>query len=141
MEYVTLNNGVKIPQFGLGVYSIPAGEVTPKQLDKMLERLGLEYLDLVYLHQPLRDPVINEIAKAHGKSAVQVIIRWHIQKGFCVVPGSSNPKHIEENIEVFDFELTQEEMKKMASLNKEKRYFNMTYKQIKDWMERYELWD
>jgi diketogulonate reductase-like aldo/keto reductase len=42
---------------------------------------------------------------------------------------------------VFDFELTQDEMKKMAVLNKEKRYFNMTYQQIKDWMENYELWD
>ena len=81
----------------------------------------------------LRDPVINEIAKSHGKSAAQVIIRWHIQKGFCVVPGSSNPKHIQENIEVFDFELSPEEMAKMASLNQEKRYFNMTYQQIKDW--------
>ena len=47
----------------------------------------------------LRDPVINEIAKAHGKSAAQVIICWHIQKGFCVVPGSSNPKHIEEKVQ------------------------------------------
>jgi len=54
------------------------------------------------------------------------------------VPGSSNPKHIKVNIEVFDFELTQDEMTKMASLNKEKRYFNMTYKQIKEWMENYE---
>ena len=73
--------------------------------------------------------------------ALQVIIRWHIQKGFCVVPGSSNPKHIQENIEVFDFELSDEEMAKMASLNQEKRYFNMTYQQINDWMENYEIWD
>ncbi len=64
-----------------------------------------------------------------------------IQKGFCVVPGSSNPHHIQENIEVFDFELSEEEMAKMASLNQEKRYFNMSYQQIKDWMENYELWD
>ncbi len=42
---------------------------------------------------------------------------------------------------VFDFELSPEEMAKMASLNQEKRYFNMTYQQIKDWMENYELWD
>ena len=56
-------------------------------------------------------------------------------------PVSSNPKHIQENIEVFDFELSDAEMAKMASLNQEKRYFNMTYQQIKDWMENYELWD
>ena len=58
-----------------------------------------------------------------------------------VVPGSSNPKHIQENIEVFDFELTPDEMAKMASLNQEKRYFTMNYQQIKDWMEGYEIWD
>ncbi len=57
------------------------------------------------------------------------------------MPGSSNPKHIQENIEVFDFELSDAEMAKIASLNQEKRYFNMTYQQIKDWMENYEIWD
>ena len=70
----------------------------------------------------LRDPVINAIAKAHGKSAAQVIIRWHLQKGFCVVPGSSNPAHIQENIESFSFTLSDDEMKQIATLNKEKRY-------------------
>lgn len=89
----------------------------------------------------LRDPVINAFAKAYGKSAAQTIIRWHIQKGFCVVPGSSNPDHIKENIEVFDFELSEEEMAQMAALNQEKRYFNMTYDQIKAWMGDYEIWD
>ena len=89
----------------------------------------------------LRDPVINAIAKAHGKSAAQVIIRWHLQKGFCVVPGSSNPAHIQENIESFSFTLSDDEMKQIAALNKEKRYFNMSYEQIKAWMGDYELWD
>jgi len=58
-----------------------------------------------------------------------------------VVPGSSNPDHIKENIEVFDFELSEEEMAQMAALNQEKRYFNMTYDQIKAWMGDYEIWD
>ena len=122
---ITLNNGVQIPQFGLGVYSIPAGETTYNSVLTAL-KAGYRHIDT---------------AHAYGKSAAQVIIRWHIQKGFCVVPGSSNPKHIQENIEVFDFELSPEEMAKMASLNQEKRYFNMTYQQIKDWMENYEIWD
>ena len=276
--YLTLNNGVKMPQFGLGVYSIPAGEVTYnsvktalecgyrhidtahdyqnessvgkaikdsgisrdsiwvtsklwpneygegktlKAIDRMLGRLGLEYVDLVYFHQSIGDyvggwkemekalemgkvraigisnfdvndsifnslvetarikpqimqiechpyaqrkhwqemvkkhgmkieswfplggrdskgeilhnPIINEIAKAHGKTAAQVIIRWHIQEGFSVIPGSSNPAHIQENIDVFDFVLADEEMQQIRSLDKEARYFTMPYEQQKKW--------
>ena len=276
--YLTLNNGVRMPQFGLGVYSIPAGDVTYnsvktalecgyrhidtahayqneasvgkaikdsgierdsvwvisklwpneygegktlKAIDRMLGRLGLEYVDLVYFHQSigdyvggwkemekalemgkvraigisnfdvndsiwnslvetarikpqivqiechpyaqrrhwqemaekhdikiecwfplggrdskgeiLRDSTINEIARAHGKTAAQVIIRWHLQEGFSVIPGSSNPAHIRENIEVFDFALTDAEMQQIRSLDKEARYFNMPYEDQKKW--------
>jgi diketogulonate reductase-like aldo/keto reductase len=284
--YLTLNNGVQMPQFGLGVYSIPAGEVTYnsvltalkagyrhidtahayqnersvgqaikdsgisrdsiwvtsklwpneygegktlKAIDRMLKRLDVDYIDLVYFHQPvgdyiggwkemekalesgkvraigisnfdvndsifnslvetarikpqimqiechpyaqrkywremaakhnmkieawfplggrdsrgeiLRDKTINEIAKAHGKTAVQVIIRWHIQEGTSVIPGSSNPNHIRENINVFDFALTDAEMQQIRSLDKEKRYFNMSYEDQKRWFGGYELND
>ena len=276
--WLTLNNGVRMPQFGLGVYSIPAGDVTYnsvktalecgyrhidtahayqneasvgkaikdsgierdsvwvtsklwpneygegktlKAIDRMLGRLGLEYVDLVYFHQSigdyvggwkemekalemgkvraigisnfdvndsiwnslvetarikpqivqiechpyaqrrhwqemaakqdikiecwfplggrdskceiLRDSTINEIARAHGKTAAQVIIRWHVQEGFSVIPGSSNPAHIRENIEVFDFALTDAEMQQIRSLNKEAHYFNMPYEDQKKW--------
>lgn len=81
----------------------------------------------------LRDPVINEIAKAHGKSAAQIIIRWHLQEGFSVIPGSSNPRHIQENIEVFDFALSNYDMFRIHQLDKEKRYFNMPYEDQKKW--------
>ncbi|MBQ6770393.1 MAG: aldo/keto reductase [Bacteroidales bacterium] len=276
--YLSLNNGVKMPQFGLGLYMIPEGDVaynsvmsalengyrhfdcahayqnerslgraikdsgverdslwitsklwpneygegkTLKAIDRMLGRLGLDYIDLVYFHQPvgdfvggwkemeqalamgkvraigisnfdisdtlfdqllasakvkpqimqiechpyaqrkhwqercaqegiqiecwfplggrdskgeiLRDKTINEIAKAHGKSAAQVIIRWHIQEGFSVIPGSSNPAHIKENIEVFDFTLTDDEMQRIRALDKKARYFNMPYEQQVKW--------
>ena len=276
--YLTLNNGVRMPQFGLGLYMIPEGDVaynavktalesgyrhfdcahayqnerslgraikdsgisrdslwitsklwpneygegkTLKAIDRMLGRLGLDYIDLVYFHQPmgdfvggwkemeqalasgkvraigisnfdvndsiwnslvetarikpqivqiechpyaqrkhwqemaakhniqiecwfplggreskgelLRAPVINEIAKAHGKTAAQVIIRWHIQEGFSVIPGASNPDYIRENIEVFDFSLSNHEMYRIHQLNQEKRYFNMSYEDQKKW--------
>ena len=276
--YLTLNNGVRMPQFGLGLYMIPEGDVaynsvktalengyrhfdcahayqnerslgraikdsgverdslwitsklwpneygegkTLKAIDRMLGRLGLDYIDLVYFHQPigdfvggwkemeqalemgkvraigisnfdtndslfdqllasakvkpqimqiechpyaqrkhwqercaaegiqiecwfplggrdskgeiLRDKTINEIAKAHGKTAAQVIIRWHIQEGFSVIPGSSNPAHIKENIDVFDFALTDAEMQRIRALDKEARYFNMPYEQQVKW--------
>lgn len=74
----------------------------------------------------LKDPSILEIARAHGKSAAQVILRWHIQEGFSVIPGASNPDYIRENIHIFDFKLSDEEMRKMRSLNQEKRFFNVS---------------
>lgn len=74
----------------------------------------------------LKDPVIVAIAEAHGKTSAQVILRWHIQEGLSVIPGSSNPSHIEENIQIFDFELTDEEMERIRALNKEERFFNMS---------------
>lgn len=283
---LNLNNGVEMPQFGLGVFMIPEGEVAkntvltalkngyrhidtahaygnersvgqavkesgiPREeiwitsklwpneygegktlpaIDKMLRRLGVEYIDLVYLHQPvgnyvgawhelekaveqgkvraigisnfdfnddlfksiadsmtvkpaamqiechpyaqrkhwqdmlrsrnivleswfplggreskgelLRDPEINRIAEAHGNTAAQVIIRWHIQEGFSVIPGTDNPDYIKENISVFDFVLTDNEMQAIRALNKEKRYFNMTLEQITQRFGNYELDD
>lgn len=276
--YLTLNNGVEMPQIGLGLYMIPEGDVaynsvmaalesgyrhfdcahayqnerslgraikdsgvprdslwitsklwpneygegkTLKAIERMLGRLGLEYIDLVYFHQPmgdyvggwkememalsmgmvkaigisnfdandsifdeliasakvkpqimqiechpyaqrkhwqercaaegiqiecwfplggrdskgeiLRDKTINEIAEAHGKSAAQVIIRWHMQEGFSVIPGSSNSAHIKENIDVLDFALSNVEMQHIRALDKESRYFNMPLDEQRKW--------
>ena len=78
----------------------------------------------------LKDPTIMEIAKAHGKTPAQVILRWHIQEGFSVIPSASNPDYIEENIQIFDFELTDEEMAQMRGLNKEQRFFNMSFSDV-----------
>jgi diketogulonate reductase-like aldo/keto reductase len=78
----------------------------------------------------LSDPVIKTIADAHGKSIAQIILRWHIQEGFSVIPGATNPAHIKENINIFDFALSDEEMTTMRSLNKDKRFFNMTIEQL-----------
>lgn len=78
----------------------------------------------------LNDPTIVSIAKAHGKSAAQVIIRWHLQEGFSVIPGATNPDYINENIQVFDFALTDAEMQAIRSLNKEQRFFNAPYEEV-----------
>lgn len=67
------------------------------------------------------DPVISAIAAAHGKTSAQVILRWHLQDGHIAIPGSHNEKHIQENFDIFNFELTQDEMEQIASLDKNER--------------------
>ena len=275
---ITLNNGVKIPQFGIGTFAlddnngeaynavltalklgyrhidtahayqneksvaraikdsgVPRNEIwvtsklwptdykDEKAVDKMLERLGLDYVDLVYIHQPigdymnawnmlvkaqkegkiralgisnfdrtedlfdsfmatvevkpqmmqlechpyaqrvhwqkklkehniqqenwfplggrlsngaiLRDETINKIAKAKRKSPAQIIIRWHIQEGFSVIPGASNPDYIKENIEVFDLSLSDKEMEEIRNLNTESLFFTTSMEKLKSYME------
>ncbi len=197
---------------------------TMKAIDAMLERMQLEYIDLLYLHQPVRDyvgawkdmekavaagkvkalgisnfdyndedyntimeaatikpaalqiechpyaqrldirekakkdniqiecwfplggamsgnglrtdPTITKIAEKYGKSPVQIIIRWHIQEGFSVIPGASNPDYIKEPIQVFDFELSKKDMATMRSLNKEDRFYKATREQTEQIVER-----
>lgn len=70
----------------------------------------------------LGDEVISEIAAAHGKSSAQVILRWNLQKGVVVIPGSSNPDHIQENTELFDFELTAEEIERINALDRGEKH-------------------
>src|SRR5262245_563555 len=65
----------------------------------------------------LEDPAIGEIAQAHGKTAAQTIIRWHLQLGNVVIPKSMTPARIRENIDVFDFELSEQEMESLAALD------------------------
>lgn len=69
----------------------------------------------------LNDSVVKEIAKAHGKTAAQVILRWHLQTGVITIPKSVTPSRIEENFDVFDFELTAEDMEKMTALDRNLR--------------------
>lgn len=75
-----------------------------------------------YTEPLLNNEALCEIAAAHGKSAAQVILRWNLQKGVLVIPGSSNENHILENISVFDFALTDGEMERIAALNKNEKH-------------------
>lgn len=68
-------------------------------------------------------PVFEELASKYNKSKAQIILRWHVQSGNIVIPGSKNPAHIRDNADIFDFELTEEEMKKIAEINIGKRYY------------------
>ena len=265
--YITLNDGTKIPQFGLGVYMIPEGEQTynavlnalkmgvrhidtahayqnersvgravrasgilreeiwittklwpseygegktAEAIDKMLARLDNDYIDLLLLHQQFGDylgawkdmekavgagkvrsigisnfeserleeicesasikpsvlqvechpyyqqnelkkrlapygtvieswypighgdkglinePVFTKLAEKYGKSNVQIILRWHIQEGTIVFPKTTNPQHMKDNFDIFDFALTDDEMAEIRALDNGKRFFNMS---------------
>jgi diketogulonate reductase-like aldo/keto reductase len=195
-------------------------KITPVAIDKMLDRLGLKYIDLLLLHQQVGDYVgaykamekaveqgkvrsigisnfdenlddilnnckikpavlqvechpywnqedlkkrvekygtiieswypighgdkglignenFTKLGQKYKKTNVQIILRWHIQKGNVVFPKSSNPKHIKENSEIFDFNLTNEEMAEINKLGKTKRFFTMPLedqeKNFKSW--------
>lgn len=68
-------------------------------------------------------PVLMAIAEQHNKSVAQVLIRWHVQSGRIVIPKSSHPERIKSNIDIFDFELTNEEMQHINAMNKDQRQF------------------
>ena len=268
--YLTLNNGVKIPQFGLGAFLIDGDDNTEKVVTdalnlgfrhidtahayfneigvgraikkskvprneifitsklwpteygeelsykavlKMLKRLGLDYIDMVLLHHPMRDyvgawkaleklnkegkvkcigisnfdkdykrldeilknatikpavcqsechpynslkklkevlapcktvieayypighgdkklieeEIFTKLAKKYKKTNVQIILRWHIQMGHIIFPKTSNPVHLKENFEIFDFKLTDEEMNEIKKLDTGKYYFNVPF--------------
>ena len=68
--------------------------------------------------------VIKELAEKYGKSSAQIILRWQLQAGFIAIPGSSNPDHIAENYDIFDFELSKEDMQRIRELDQHERYEN-----------------
>lgn len=83
----------------------------------------------------LEEPLFAELGKKYGKSSAQVILRWHIQDGNIVIPGSKNPTHIQANFDLFDFALTDEEIDKIAAMNKNARYYTSTPEMLKRYAE------
>ena len=74
----------------------------------------------------VNEPVFTELAAKYGKTNAQIILRWHIQSGNVVIPGSKNPDHIRDNFNIFDFELSAEDMEKIVAVDKGVRYYTAT---------------
>ena len=83
----------------------------------------------------LQEPLFAELGGKYGKSAAQIILRWHMQSGNIVIPGSKNPEHIQANFDLFNFELTSDEMAQIAALNKNVRYYTSTPEMLKKYAE------
>lgn len=80
------------------------------------------------------EAVFTQLAAKYGKSNAQIILRWHTQVGNIVIPGSKNEDHIKDNINIFDFALTDEEMQKVAALNKNVRYYTATKEALQGYL-------
>lgn len=110
-----------------------------KELKKFLSKEGM----VIQAWYPLghgdkaliQEPLFTELAKKYGKSNAQIILRWHIQDGNIVIPGSKNPDHIKDNFDLFDFSLTEDEMTKIAAMDQQKRYYHSTPEMLKKYAE------
>ena len=71
-----------------------------------------------------KNDVILGLAAKYNKTSAQIILRWHLQAGFIAIPGSSNPEHIAENFDIFDFELSEKDMQSIHALDRQERYEN-----------------
>ena len=74
----------------------------------------------------INENIFTELSKKYNKSNVQIILRWHIQEGNIVFPKTTNKEHMKDNFNIFDFELTSDEMNRIKALDKNQRYFTMT---------------
>lgn len=85
-------------------------------------------------HALIDEPLFTRLAEKYGKSNAQIILRWHIQYGDIVIPGSKNADHIRQNLDIFDFALTDEEMQEIAALDKEKPYYVSTPELLQEYL-------
>ena len=118
---------------------------TQKELRKTLDKYDIKLMSWYPLGHGdkslINEPVFVALGKKYGKSAAQVILRWHTQMGFVVIPGSKNVDQIRENLNILDFKLTDDEMAEIAKLDCGRRYYNRTDEQLKQfaaWQPQYE---
>ena len=83
----------------------------------------------------LEESTFTKLAEKYGKSNAQIILRWHIQAGNVVIPGSKDPAHIRDNFALFDFSLSDEEMADIEAMNQDKRYYTSTPELLKKYVE------
>lgn len=83
----------------------------------------------------IQEPLFAQLGKKYGKSNAQIILRWHIQSGNIVIPGSKNPEHIKSNLDLFGFALTEEEMAEINAMDKKQRYYHSTPEMLKKYAE------
>ena len=118
-------------------------EVHPYSQEKELKKFLKSHDIVIQAWYPLghgdktliEEPLFAKLGEKYGKSNAQIILRWHIQNGDVVIPGSKNPDHIRANFDLFDFSLTDEEMADINAMDKKKRYYHSTPEMLKKYVE------
>ena len=107
---------------------------TQTELRKALNQYGIKLMSWYPLGHGdkslLKEPVFVKLGQKYGKTPAQIILRWHTQMGFAVIPGSRNVEHIRDNLDILDFVLTDGEMAEIAKLDKGVRYYHRTDAQL-----------
>ena len=118
---------------------------TQSELRKTLDKYGIKLMSWYPLGHGdkslINEPVFAELGKKYCKTPAQVILRWHTQMGFVVIPGSKNVDHIRDNLDILDFTLTDGEMAEIEKLDKGERYYHRTDAQLDQfaaWQPTYE---
>ena len=108
---------------------------TQPELRKTLDKYDIKLMSWYPLGHGdkslINEPVFVQLGQKYGKTPAQVILRWHTQMNFAVIPGSRNVDHIKDNLNILDFTLTDEELKEIAKLDKGVRYYHRTDEQLK----------
>ena len=103
---------------------------TQRELMGQLDKYGIKLMSWYPLGHGdkslINEPIFIGLGAKYGKTPAQIILRWHTQMGFVVIPGSKNVDHIRDNLDILDFMLTDAEMKEIGELNKDKRYYIRT---------------
>ena len=107
---------------------------TQKELRKTLDRYDIRLMSWYPLghgdQSLIHEPVFRKLGEKYGKTPAQIILRWHTQMGFAVIPGSKNVDHIRDNLDILDFVLTAQEMEEIAALDWDMRYYHRTDEQL-----------
>lgn len=133
---VRLNSGYEMPIMGLGTYSL-SDEECYNSVTALLDAGG-RLIDTAHIYgneaavgRAVRDSgvpreaifVITKLYPSqYANASAQVILRWNLQKGVVVIPGSSDPDHIRENLDLFDFALTEAEMEQINALDRNEKH-------------------
>ena len=118
---------------------------TQDELRKILDKENIKLMSWYPLGHGdsslMNEEVFKKLGEKYHKTPAQFILRWHTQMGFIVIPGTRNVEHVKENFDIFDFKLTDEDMKEISKINKNERYYTRTddmLKQFATWQPEYE---